>query len=51
MELKDLNILKKIIWLRLAQVLVNERYKNGDFVIPKLETITYALTKNSDYFS
>ena len=34
MELKDLNILKKIIWLRLAQVFVNERYKNGDFVIP-----------------
>jgi pyruvate dehydrogenase E1 component alpha subunit len=34
MELKDLNILKKIIWLRLAQVLVNERYKNGDFVVP-----------------
>ena len=24
---------------------------DGDFVIPKLETITYALTKNSDYFS
>ena len=24
---------------------------DGDFVIPKLETITYALTETSDYFS
>ena len=25
--------------------------EEGDFVIPKLETITYALTNDSDYFS
>lgn len=34
MELKGLSILKKVIWLRLAQIFVNERYKDGDFVIP-----------------
>ena len=34
MEKQKLNIIKKIIWLRLAQVLINERYKNGDFKIP-----------------
>lgn len=34
MNIQKLNIIKKIIWLRLAQVLVNERYKNGDFKIP-----------------
>ena len=34
MDTQKLNIVKKIIWLRLAQVLVNQRYKNGDFKIP-----------------
>jgi TPP-dependent pyruvate/acetoin dehydrogenase alpha subunit len=34
MKGKDLSIVKKIIWLRLAQIIVNERYKNGDFVVP-----------------
>jgi TPP-dependent pyruvate/acetoin dehydrogenase alpha subunit len=34
MKEKDLSIIKKIIWLRLAQIIVNERYKNGDFVVP-----------------
>ena len=33
MEKQKLNIIKKIIWLRLAQVLINERYKNGDFKV------------------
>ena len=27
-------VIEKIIWLRLAQILVNERYKRGDFAIP-----------------
>jgi len=27
-------IIKQLIWLRLSQMLVNERYKNGDFKIP-----------------
>ena len=30
----NLNLIRKIIWLRLAQILVNNRYKKGDFVIP-----------------
>jgi len=34
MNIPNLNIIRKIIWLRLAQVLVNQRYKNGDFKIP-----------------
>ena len=34
MKQKDVGIIKKIIWLRLAQILVNNRYKNGDFIIP-----------------
>jgi len=34
MKNKDLRIIKKIIWLRLAQILVNSRYKNGDFKVP-----------------
>ena len=34
MKKQDLNIIKKIIWLRLAQILVNSRYKNGDFLVP-----------------
>jgi len=32
--MNKLNTIKKIIWLRLAQVFVNQRYKNGDFKIP-----------------
>jgi TPP-dependent pyruvate/acetoin dehydrogenase alpha subunit len=28
------SIIKRLIWLRLSQLLVNERYKNGDFKIP-----------------
>ena len=34
MKQKELNIIRKIIWLRLAQILVNDRYKKGDFVVP-----------------
>ena len=34
MNIEKTDIIKKIIWLRLAQILVNERYKNGDFLIP-----------------
>ncbi len=34
MKQKKIDIIKKIIWLRLAQILVNQRYKNGDFMIP-----------------
>jgi pyruvate dehydrogenase E1 component alpha subunit len=30
----NLNIIKKIIWLRLAQILVNSRYKKGEFQVP-----------------
>jgi TPP-dependent pyruvate/acetoin dehydrogenase alpha subunit len=30
----DKKIIEKIIWLRLSQVIVNERYKKGDFKIP-----------------
>ena len=34
MKQKKIDIIKKIIWLRLAQILVNQRYKNGDFMVP-----------------
>ena len=34
MEEKKLNIIRKIIWIRLAQIIVNNRYKKGDFDIP-----------------
>ena len=34
MDHKNRNMISKIIWLRLAQVLVNQRYKNGDFSVP-----------------
>ena len=34
MKKNDLNVIKKIIWLRLAQVIVNELYKNKEFVVP-----------------
>jgi TPP-dependent pyruvate/acetoin dehydrogenase alpha subunit len=34
MNNKKLKIIKKIIWLRLAQVIVNNRYKQGDFDVP-----------------
>jgi TPP-dependent pyruvate/acetoin dehydrogenase alpha subunit len=34
MKITDLSIIKKIIWLRLAQIIVNSRYKNGDFKVP-----------------
>jgi len=34
MEEEKVAIIKKIIWLRLAQIIINERYKNGDFSIP-----------------
>jgi TPP-dependent pyruvate/acetoin dehydrogenase alpha subunit len=34
MTKNDLNIIKKILWLRLAQVTVNELYKNKEFVVP-----------------
>ena len=30
----DLSIVKKILWLRLAQMTVNELYKNKEFVVP-----------------
>jgi len=34
MHLKDRDIIRKIIWLRLAQILINKRYKSGDFLVP-----------------
>lgn len=34
MNQESLNIIRKIIWLRLAQILVNDLYKSGNFVIP-----------------
>ena len=34
MNAKKIKIIKKIIWLRLAQVIVNNRYKKGDFDVP-----------------
>lgn len=34
MKKQDLKIIKKIIWLRLVQFLVNSRYQNGDFLVP-----------------
>ena len=34
MDHKNRDMIRKIIWLRLAQVLVNQRYKNGDFLVP-----------------
>jgi len=30
----DISIIKKILWLRLAQVIVNELYKKKEFVVP-----------------
>jgi acetoin:2,6-dichlorophenolindophenol oxidoreductase subunit alpha len=30
----NLKIIKKIIWLRLAQIIVNSRYKKNDFLVP-----------------
>jgi TPP-dependent pyruvate/acetoin dehydrogenase alpha subunit len=33
-EDNKLNIIKKIIWIRLCQIIINERYKQGDFEIP-----------------
>lgn len=34
MEQAIINLTKKTIWLRMAQILINERYKNGDFKVP-----------------
>ena len=34
MKDKNLRIIKKIIWLRLAQIIINNRYKQGDFNVP-----------------
>ena len=34
MEENFFNIIRKIIWIRLAQIIVNNRYKKGDFDIP-----------------
>ena len=34
MEAEKNNIIRKIIWLRLAQIIVNNRYKKGDFDVP-----------------
>jgi TPP-dependent pyruvate/acetoin dehydrogenase alpha subunit len=34
MNAKKIKVIKKIIWLRLAQVIVNNRYKKGDFDVP-----------------
>ena len=31
---KDYSVFEQLIWLRLAQMFVNERYKKGDFKIP-----------------
>jgi TPP-dependent pyruvate/acetoin dehydrogenase alpha subunit len=28
------NIIRKVIWLRLAQIIVNDKYKKGDFHVP-----------------
>jgi pyruvate dehydrogenase E1 component alpha subunit len=49
MQLNKIDIVKKIIWLRLAQILVNQRYKKGDFLVPihlamGHETIATAVT-------
>ena len=34
MKDKNLTIVRKIIWLRLAQIIINNRYKKGDFDLP-----------------
>ena len=34
MNQESLNIIRKIIWLRSAQILVNDLYKSGEFVVP-----------------
>ena len=34
MTKKEKGIIEQLIWLRISQILVNERYKNGDFSIP-----------------
>jgi len=34
MEEDKNNIIRKVIWLRLAQIIVNDRYKKGDFDVP-----------------
>ena len=34
MKDKNLKIIRKIIWLRLAQIIINDRYKKGDFDLP-----------------
>jgi len=34
MTKKEKDIIEQLIWLRISQLLVNERYKNGDFLIP-----------------
>jgi TPP-dependent pyruvate/acetoin dehydrogenase alpha subunit len=34
MTKKEKDIIEQLIWLRIAQLLVNERYKSGDFLIP-----------------
>ena len=33
-EKKNLEIANKIIWIRLAQILINERYKKNEFAVP-----------------
>ncbi|GEM_PF-769076 len=34
MNQESLNIIRKIIWLRSAQILVNDLYKSGEFIVP-----------------
>ena len=34
MNQRILNTIKKIIWLRLAQILVNQKYKDCGFLVP-----------------
>ena len=31
---EEINVIKKIIWMRLAQLIINSRYKKGDFDVP-----------------
>ena len=34
MKQATIKLAKKTIWLRVAQLLINDRYKNGDFKVP-----------------
>ena len=34
MEENKLKVIRKIIWIRLCQIIINDKYKQGDFEIP-----------------